>query len=211
MPDPLFILQVAPATMALLITNLIITLVAFQNVRLTEQLIFDINHIRRKHQYYRFVTSAFIHGDGFHVFMNLLALYFMGPFLEVQIGTGAFVAIYFACLLGGSAWTYLDHFRDSNYRALGASGAISGIMAAASLFGPLQTILVFFVLPMPFILATVLYVGWSIWASHNQLRDGIGHAAHLGGALMGVALVCLLYPQVARNAFDDVVAAVTPG
>ena len=211
MPNPLVVLQVAPATMALLIANLIVSLAAFQNVRLTDRLIFDITYIRRRNQYYRFVTSAFIHGDGLHIFMNLLALYFMGPFLEVQIGTPAFLAMYFACLLAGSAWTYLDHFRDGNYRALGASGAISGIMAAASIFGPLQEILVFFVLPMPFILATALYIGWSVWASHNQVRDGIGHAAHLGGALMGIALVCLLYPQIARNAFDTVAAAITPG
>lgn len=209
--NELQILMLAPATLALLVANIVLSLIAFQNVRLTDSLIFDMTYIRRKHQYYRMVTSAFLHGDGVHLFMNMLALYFMGPYLEIQIGTPMFVAFYFACLMAGSGWTFLNHFQDGSYRALGASGAISGMMTAASLFGPLQIILVFFILPMPFILATALYVGWSIWASHNQVRDGIGHAAHLGGALMGIALVCLVYPQTARDAFDDVVAAITPG
>jgi membrane associated rhomboid family serine protease len=208
--NELQILMLAPATTVLLIANIVVSFIAFQNERLMDQLMFDITMIRRRHQYYRFVTSAFIHGDGFHIFMNMLALYFMGPFLEIQIGTPGFLGIYFASLLAGSAWTYMDHFRDGNYRALGASGAISGMMTAASLFGPLQMILVFFILPMPFILATALYIGWSVWASHAQVRDGIGHSAHLGGALMGIALVCLLYPQVARNAFDTVVEAIRP-
>jgi membrane associated rhomboid family serine protease len=209
--NELQILMLAPATVLLLIANLVLSLLAFQNVRLTDRLIFDIVMIRRRHQYYRMVTSAFIHGDGFHLFMNMLGLYFLGPFLEIQIGTLPFLGIYFASMLAGSAWTFMEHFRDGSYRALGASGAISGMMAAASLFGPLQMILVFFILPMPFILATALYIGWSVWASHTRVRDGIGHAAHLGGALMGIALVCLLYPQVARNAFDEVVAAIMPG
>ena len=209
--NELQILMLAPATVVLLIANIVLSVMAFQNTRLMDRMIFDITMIRRRGQYYRFVTSAFIHGDGFHIFMNMLGLYFLGPYLEIQIGTPAFLGIYFASMLAGSAWTYMEHFRDGNYRALGASGAISGMMSAASLFGPLQIIYVFFALPMPFILATALYIGWSVWASHSRVRDGVGHAAHLGGALMGIALVCLLYPQVARNAFDEVAAAIMPG
>ena len=74
----------------------------------------------------------------------LWALFFLGPFLEITIKTPAFVGIYFASLIGGSLWTYMEHFRDLNYRALGASGAVSGITLAAALFYPLATILVFF-------------------------------------------------------------------
>jgi len=211
MNNPVDVLLYAPATSVLLALNIVLSLLAFQNVRLTDRLVFDLVLIRRQHQYYRMITSGFIHGDGFHLFMNMLALYLLGPYLEAQVQTGPFIAIYFASLLAGSAWSYMDHFRDGNYRALGASGAVSGITTAAALFGPLQTIYVFFALPMPFILFAALYIGWSAYASGNRVRDGIGHSAHLGGALMGIALICLLYPQVARNAFDDVVNAITPG
>jgi membrane associated rhomboid family serine protease len=205
------ILLQSPATLSLLVANVVVSLMAFQNARLMDQLLFDIHAIRKKNQWRRMITSGFIHGDGFHLFMNMLALYFMGPFLEIQVGTPAFLGIYLLCLLAGSGWTFMEHFRDMNYKALGASGAVSGITTAAALFAPLSTIYVFFALPMPFILFAALYLGWSAWASATRVRDGIGHSAHLGGALMGLALVCLLWPQVARDAFDSVVAAITPG
>jgi membrane associated rhomboid family serine protease len=104
----------------------------------------------------------------------------------------------------------MEHFRDLNYRALGASGAVAGISSAAAIFYPLSTIYLFFALPMPFILFTVLYIGWSAWASASRVRDGIGHAAHLGGALMGIAIVCILWPLVVRESWNDVVRAVLP-
>ncbi len=205
------LLMASPATLALLIANIAISSFAFQNERVIAATLFDVAMIRRRHQYQRMITSGFVHGDGFHLFMNMLALFFLGPYLEYLVGPVAFLGIYFASLIAGSLWTYMEHFRDMNYRALGASGAVSGVTAAAALFAPLQTILVFFVLPMPFILFAALYTGWSAWASATRVRDGIGHSAHLGGALMGLALVCIVWPQVARNAWDQVIAAVIPG
>lgn len=207
--DQVQLLMASPATLTLLGANIIISIAAFQNVRLLDATIFDIAMIRRG-QIYRMITSGFIHGDPIHLFMNMLALFFLGPFLEVTIKTPAFVGIYTASLIGGSLWTYMEHFRDSNYRALGASGAVSGITLAAALFYPLSTIYVFYALPMPFILFAVLYTGWSAWASATRVRDGIGHAAHLGGGLTGVALVCIFYPQFVRDSWDQVVQAVLP-
>jgi len=132
----------SPATYSLLAANAILSFAAFSNVRLVDRLLFDMNRIRRFNEWYRFVTSGFIHGDPFHLFMNMLALYFMGPAVESQYaaGTTGFMVIYFASLLAGSAWTYMEHFRDPNYRALGASGAVSGVTTAAAVFFPLAKI-----------------------------------------------------------------------
>jgi len=208
--DQMQLLMASPATLTLLGANIIISIAAFQNVRLLDAAMFDITMIRRRGQVYRMITSGFIHGDPAHLFMNMLALFFLGPFLEYAIKTPAFVGIYIASLIGGSLWTYMEHFRDANYRALGASGAVSGITLAAAIFFPLSTIYVFFALPMPFILFAVLYTGWSAWAAATRVRDGIGHAAHLGGGLTGVALVCIFYPQYVRQSWDQVVQAILP-
>jgi membrane associated rhomboid family serine protease len=109
-----------------------------------------------------------------------------------------------ACLVAGSAWTLMEHWRNMNYKALGASGAVSGVTAAFGLFAPFAMI-IFFVIPMPAILFAVLFIAYSAFASSTQLRDGIGHSAHLGGALMGVALVCLFWPAAVRDAWDQIV------
>lgn len=200
----------APATMALLVTNILVSIAAWQNVRLVDAMIFDMTLIRRRHEYHRMITSGFIHADPTHLFMNMLALFFLGPALEYAIGTWSYLGVYLASLLGGSLWTYMEHYRDSSYRALGASGAVSGVTSAAAIIFPLTTIRVFFVLPMPFILFAALYIGWSAWASSSRVRDGIGHAAHLGGALTGVALVCILWPAFVQQSWAMVSRAVWP-
>src|SRR5262245_57312172 len=178
--DPQLLIA-SPATLALLATNILLSIAAWPNVRLLDAMLFDVTLIRRGSEFHRMITSGFIHGDPMHLFMNMLALFFLGPPLEVTIGTWTFLGVYLASLMGGSLWTYMEHFRELNYRALGASGAVSGITTAAAIFFPLSTIRVFFALPMPFILFAALYIGWSAWAAASRVRDGIGHAAHLGG------------------------------
>jgi membrane associated rhomboid family serine protease len=198
----------SPATYSLLAANVILSFAAFSNVRLVDRLLFDMNRIRRFNEWYRFVTSGFIHGDPFHLFMNMLALYFMGPAVESQYaaGTTGFMVIYVASLLAGSAWTYMEHFRDPNYRALGASGAVSGVTTAAAVFFPFAKIYVFFALPMPLGVFAICYIAFSWWASRSNIRDGIGHAAHLGGALMGIAIVCLFWPEAPQRAWETFLA-----
>ena len=109
-------------------------------------------------------------------------------------------------LVAGSAWTYMDHFRDMNYRALGASGAVSGITTAAAVFYPFAEIHLFFALPMPLGVFAICYIVFSAWASRRNLRDGIGHGAHLGGALAGIAIVCLVWPEAPQAAWSQFMA-----
>ena len=200
------ILLAAPATLSLLIANIALSFMAFSNARLVDRMLFDMNRIRRSKEWYRMFTSGFIHADPFHLFMNMLALYFMGPYLEITTGTVGFLIIYFASLFAGSAWTYVEHYRDPNYRALGASGAVSGITTAAAVFYPFAQILLFFAIPMPLGLFAIAYIALSWWSARSRVGDGIGHAAHLGGALMGVGIVCLFWPEAPQRAWQDFVA-----
>lgn len=193
--DQFQLLLHAPANMAIMLVNIGLSFAAFSNDRLMDRLMFDVGRIRRNKEWYRWVSSAFIHGDPFHLFMNMLALFFFGPILELSFGLEAFLGLYFGSLLAGSAWTWMEHFRDTNYRAVGASGAISGITTAVAMFAPFQEVYVFFALPMPLIVFALCYILWSAIGSAGRIRDGIGHAAHLGGALAGIAIVCIFWPE----------------
>lgn len=194
----------APVTIGLLIANLVLSIVGFRNPRLIDTALFDMRRIRRDGQYQRLLTSGFIHADPIHLAMNMISLVFIGPYLEMAMGAGPYLGFYFACLLGGSLWTLLENFRNLDYRALGASGAVSGVTTGFALFAPFAMILVF-VVPMPAILFAVLYIGWSAYAS-GRMNDGIGHAAHLGGALTGLVLVCLFWPDAIRALWTGLLA-----
>jgi membrane associated rhomboid family serine protease len=74
---------------------------------------------------------------------------------------------------------------------------------AAALFFPFSTIYLFFAVPMPMIVFALGYIIWSAVASAGRLRDGVGHAAHLGGALAGAAIVCLLWPEAPQAMIDQ--------
>lgn len=201
--DQFELLLRSPANLAILVSNIVLSAMALGNVRLMDRLLFDVGRIRRDKEWYRWVTSAFIHGDPFHLFMNMLALFFFGPIIEYSFGPVAFLGIYFGSLIGGSAWTWMEHFRDTNYKALGASGAISGLTSAIALFAPFSTIYAFFAIPMPLIVFAGAYIVWSAVASSTGRRDGIGHAAHLGGALTGIAIVCIFWPEAPQAMIDQ--------
>jgi membrane associated rhomboid family serine protease len=198
----------APASIVLLVVNVGLSFAALGNEQLMSRLMFDVGRIRRHREWYRWFTSGFVHGGPLHLMINMYALFGFGPALERYPGTGPFLVIYLGSLLAGSAWTWMEHFRDMNYRAVGASGAISGLVTAFAIFAPLAEFQILFVFPMPAFIFTVAYVGVSAWAASTQVRDGIGHAAHLGGALAGVAIVCIGWPDAPQQMIDQIIGSV---
>ena len=190
----------APITLALLLSNLGISGYAmFADPSLIKELSFRPRRIRERGEYYRFLTAGFVHAGGAHLAFNMITLYFFGPLLERILGAGAFLILYFGSELSAHALTYVMHRTDPNYSAVGASGAISGVLFAFCLYAPLAMLGIMFVIPMPAILFAVLYVVVSIYAIGQRqpgMQGGIAHEAHLGGALGGVVLPILLdYPR----------------
>lgn len=191
-------LMSAQVTLILLVLTITISVYAFKNPRLDEALILDVSEIKRGGQVYRMVSAGFLHGDGVHLFFNMLTLFFFGPPLEGGVGHQDFIILYFGSLLGGSALSVLENWRKPNYRALGASGAIAGLTVCFSIFAPFQMIYLFYALPVPAILYSVGYIAFSWYASQRFANSGIGHTGHLGGALAGLAITCILFPGNVR-------------
>lgn len=192
-------LTTAPLTFALLIANTLLSLMAFGDERFRYKGLFIVGPILEGKEYYRLITSGFLHGSQGHLMVNMLTLFFFGPALEGALGPVYFGLVYFTSLIGGSLWMLLENRRNPRYSALGASGAVSGILIAFSLFAPFNTLLLFFVLPMWAIVFTVGYIGYSMYASVYQKNSGIAHDAHLGGALAGGLMTILLVPAVWPN------------
>lgn len=132
-------------------------------------------------QIWRFVTAIFLHGSLIHLVYNLFALIFFGLILEKFIGSRNFLLVFFVS--GVLANIISVNFYES---ALGASGAIFGIIGALTIKKPLMTVWAFS-MPMPLFLAS------AIWAAGDLLgffysNNNIANLAHLSGLGFGLIL-----------------------
>lgn len=189
----------SPVTLTLLFANVAITLWAFYgNPAYMEKFSEWPYQIVHDKKYYQVITSAFLHANFLHLFFNMFALYTFGSFLEGFFignfgsfyGSLYFFLIYFFSLLFGSILTVIFHYNDPNYVAVGASGAVSGIVFSYIIFFPESMLYVFFI-PMPAYLFAFLWIGFSVYGMKSKLGN-IGHEAHLGGAVGGVVSTLIL-------------------
>ncbi|HXR06403.1 MAG TPA: rhomboid family intramembrane serine protease [Candidatus Acidoferrum sp.] len=170
----------------------------FRDRAFLERFIFWPQAILGGRQYYRLLTSGFLHANGFHLGMNMLSLYFFGPGIELNYGWRQFLAIYFGAVVGGNLLSLLVH-RHHDYRAYGASGGVSGIILASIFLFPGTSIGVFPIpIMMPGWLFAILYLAASFYGMKNQVGN-VGHDAHLGGALVGLYTATALHPSIIRG------------
>ena len=184
----------SPVTLGLLVVNVIASLIAFRNEAFMQQNILWVGPMRERGEWYRGISSGFLHVNQLHLFLNIYGLWLFGPICEYVLGGVGFVIVYFASLAGGSVWAYIHNRNYPDYRAAGASGALSGIVLAFCLFEPFAILLAFFLIPMWGIVFGVLYVAISYAFSMRENRI-IGHEAHLGGAVAGVIATLLVRPE----------------
>jgi len=178
------------------------SLYAWQKPSVMSRLIFNPQHIQSTGQWDRFLGSGFIHKDGWHLFFNLLAMYFFGEKLEYIFslffeGTGGllFVMLFVLGTVVANVPSYIKHRHFAYYNSLGASGGVSALVFSSILFDPLSKICLYFAICLPgFILGTIFLV-YSYYRGRYQ-TDTINHDAHLFGALFGILFTIMLKPSV---------------
>lgn len=141
-------------------------------------------------QYHRMITPAFLHADLGHLLVNMMTLYFFGPAVETIYGTAGFAIIYLGSQLAAQGYTLFRKRHEPDYNALGASGAVSGVLLAFCVFAPFHKLYLLFAIPMPAVVFAVGYIAYSTFAMGGQGR--IAHEAHLGGAVGGAILAFVL-------------------
>ncbi len=144
----------------------------------------------------RMLTSGFLHVDTSHLLFNMLTLYFFAGAVINYVGVPKFLAVYFGSLLAGSLFALNFHKKEPYYTAVGASGAVMGVVYAAIMLNPGMSLYMFFVpIPIPAYVFGVGYLLYSIFGMKNRWGN-IGHSAHIGGAIGGFLLTIILYPSV---------------
>lgn len=181
----------------------------FRDRAFYDQYLFDVYRILADKEYYRLFSSAFLHGSWFHLGFNLIALLSFSGEVEYYFGWWQYLVLFFGSVLLGDLLALYFH-RNHEYRAVGASGGVSGLVMAFVIASPNSSIS-FILLPIGIKswIFGIVYVLVTIIAIKRS-NDNIGHEAHLGGAITGVLLALAFHPSLFMNRWWLVAAILVP-
>jgi membrane associated rhomboid family serine protease len=190
-------------TLLILLVFIITSILAWNNPNLLEKWILNPYRINKRKEYYRFLTSGFIHSNTIHLFFNGFVFYMFGSQIEVvfkvihgeMLGGLLFIAMFVLGIIVSDIPTYMKYRELPHYNSLGASGGVSAIMFSYILFAPVSPLCLYGLLCLPGIIWGVAYLIYSYYMG-KQNRDNVNHDAHLYGALFGVGFTILSYPTV---------------
>jgi len=176
----------------ILVATIAMSYYGFNNATFFNRYMFNVGAVQ-KGDYVRLISSGFLHANWEHLIFNMISLFFFYEVVTDSMGELLFVLIYFGSMLLGNVFSLQIYKRQSYYSAIGASGAVSGIIFTAIALYP-KAIKVNF---LPGWLFGALYFGYSVFMMFNpQKDDNLGHTAHIGGALFGLAVVVLYAPTI---------------
>lgn len=197
-------------TLLIIVVTVGISLWAWNDYSVMNRWILNPYQAANRGQYYRLLTSGFLHADWSHLFFNMLSLYFFGGFVEQVFGmlfggNGPvfLIVFYLVGILVSDIPSFLKHRNDPGYNSLGASGGVSAIIFASVLFRPLTEICLYYILCIPGFIFGGLYLAYSYYEARRGMGT-VNHDAHFYGALFGVLFMVVVYPPVLPGFFKQI-------
>jgi membrane associated rhomboid family serine protease len=198
-------------TLIFVIITVIASLYAWNNNNVLQSWMLNPYSVKRRNEYYRFITSGLIHNDYMHLFFNMFALYSFGNIVEEHFsyqfpgyGPILFAALYILGIIVSDIPTYLKHQNQPHYNSLGASGGVSSIVFAFILLYPMMPLsLMFIPIPLPGFVFGGLYMFYSYYQAKRG-GDNINHDAHIYGALFGIVFTVIIIPTAIANFIEQV-------
>jgi membrane associated rhomboid family serine protease len=190
------------------LTNIIIgitvltSIYGISNPVFQEKCIMNPYIVERKKEYYRFISSGFIHNGYIHLLFNMMTFYFFAPvvaewyfvgYFGVEKGYLLFLLLYIGGIIVSDMPTFAKYKNLPYYNSLGASGGVSSVVLASIIYNPLSEIYIYGVLPIPGFILGGVYIIYSYYYSKGS-DDNINHSAHLYGALYGIAFSLIIRP-----------------
>ena len=201
-------LGISSLLFSLILSIVLISLNALKNDSNFEKFKLNVGKVNSG-EYYRLLSSGFLHGDFQHLLFNCFTLFIFGDTVIMSLGEINFILLYFSCLVFSGWISVYFNKNNNNYSAVGASGAVIGTVYSSILLYPnMKLAFLFFPIPMPAYLFAIGYLVYSLYGV-KKLNDGIGHEAHVGGALSGLVITSLFKPNVITDSFFLLVAMIT--
>lgn len=179
----------------------LVSLYAFRDQTVMRRLIMNPYVVASRKEYFRFITSGFIHKDHMHLIFNMLSLFFFGTAVEQQFafifGTRAelyFILLYVLGIIVSDIPSYFKHRANPGYNSLGASGGVASVIFVFIILRPLDKICLYFALCVEGFILGALYLIFSYYQG-RKANDNINHDAHLFGALFGLLFIVVLHPH----------------
>lgn len=191
-------------TLIIIILTGLISYNCFQDRGRFQALLHSPYQEKREKEYYRFLTSGFVHGSMLHLIVNMYVLYSFGQIVEnsflnmfgEMMGRLNFLFVYLLTIIFANIPTFIKHRNNASFSSVGASGAVSGLLFIFVLLAPwAEGMRLFFAIPIYPIVFGVLYLAYSSWASKNS-NDRIDHDAHFAGAIFGMIFALILKPEL---------------
>jgi membrane associated rhomboid family serine protease len=199
-----------PVTIALIIANVIFSLAGFSNAAMVDKTIMWPYRVARENQYFRFITSGFLHADYMHLIFNMFTLFFFGRNLELFFGFYglggqiSYLALYFLALIASDIPSYIKHKNDYGYRSLGASGAVAAVVFATIVFSPWSSIYIYGALKISAVVYAALYILYCVYMGKKN-NDHVNHDAHLWGSVFGLAFTLVLIAYLQPGLFSGII------
>jgi len=188
-------------TLIIAVITVLVSIAAFSNEELFNKLILWPRRMDNAAEYYRLLTSGFIHADWLHLIFNMYTFYVFGIQVERIFHSmdkhNLFLVLYLAGIVVASLPSFIKNRNNSYYRSLGASGGVAAILFSFVYFAPWAKIWIWFI-PIPGIIAGVLYLLYSAYSSRRG-NSSINHDAHFWGAVFGFVFTLLIDGSHGQN------------
>ena len=197
-------------TFAVIIVTAVISIMAFSNRDTLMKLMLYPPDVFKRNQYYRLVSSGFVHSDYSHLIFNMLSFYFFAGFVENYFimrfpdGQMLFLLLYLSAIVISDLPTLFKQKNNTYYYSLGASGGVAAVIFSSIILAPTNRIYVYFI-AMPAFVWGPLYLAYSVWQARKG-QTGINHDAHFYGSLYGALFTLLLVPEAATGFVQQLMA-----
>ncbi|PIB37102.1 rhomboid family intramembrane serine protease [Reichenbachiella sp. 5M10] len=197
-------------TIILIILTVAVSYAALQNPSLQYKLMMNPVRILQDRQWYRVITSGFIHGSWMHLAFNMFTFYFFGRFVEQlffrlkgEAGALYFIGFYLLAIVISDLPSLIKHKNDSRYNSLGASGGVSAVVFSSILFYPTNDVCLYGFICIPGFIMGAIYLIYS-YMKGKEMSDNINHDAHLIGAVFGIVFSVIMDPGVLSSFISQI-------
>jgi membrane associated rhomboid family serine protease len=199
-------------TVWLIIVTVVVTFVAWKRPSLIERMIFHAPSVVDNREWYRLLSYGFLHANWGHLLINMFVLWMFGSNVEKTytylLGEGGhflYLGLYLSALVVSTLYDLKKQRYNYEYRAVGASGAVSAVLFSFIFLYPLEKVYFYFIpIGIPAILFGIFYLIYSFYMSKQNI-DNVGHTAHFWGGVYGFLFIIPFRWELVGTFFEQII------